>query len=55
MPGRYRPRDTAVAWSMLLTFIREVSDGEWSDKRVRWEFSCDAGENYDFSKNVRLE
>ena len=55
MPGRYRPRDTAIAWNMLLTFIREVSDGEWSDKRVHWEFSCDSGGDYDFSKNVRLE
>jgi carboxymethylenebutenolidase len=55
MPGRYRPRETEVAWNMLLTFIREVSDGEWPNNRVQWEFHCDSGRNYDFSKNVRLE
>jgi carboxymethylenebutenolidase len=55
MPGRYRPCDTKVAWNMLLTFIQEVSGGQWPAKRVHWEFSCDSGDDYDFSKNVRLE
>lgn len=55
MPGRYRPCDTEVAWNMLLTFMQEVSLGQWPQKRVRWEFACDAGADYDFSKNLRLE
>ena len=55
MPGRYRPHHTKVGWNMLLTFMREVSGGEWPAKRVHWEFSCKAGRDYDFSKNVRLE
>lgn len=55
MPGRYRPRDTEVGWNMLLTFMREVSGGQWLAKRVHWEFSCNAGGDYDFSNNVRLE
>lgn len=55
MPGRYRPRETEIAWNMLLTFIREVDDGAWPSDRVHWEFQSDSGRHYDFSKNVRLE
>lgn len=55
MPGRYRPCDTKLAWNMLLTFMQEVSAGQWPEQRVHWEFSCDSGHDYDFSKNVRLE
>ncbi len=55
MPGRYRPCDTKVAWSLLLTFMQEVLGGEWPVTNVRWEFRCDTREDYDFSQNRRLE
>jgi carboxymethylenebutenolidase len=55
MPGRFRPCETKLAWNMLLTFMQEVSAGQWPENRVHWEFSCDSGDAYDFSKNVRLE
>jgi len=55
MPGRYRAREAALAWSMLLDFLKEVGEGKWPPGRVRWEFECDSGRDYDFAKNVRLE
>ena len=55
MPGRYRPRDAAVAWEMLLRFMREISDGSWAANHVRWEFACASSDDYDFKRNVRLE
>ena len=55
MPGRYLPRETKIAWDMLLTFIEEVSKGEWPAERVQWEFTSTSSRDYDFSKNVRLE
>jgi hypothetical protein len=35
--------------------MQEVSLGQWQKKRVRWEFVCDSGAEYVFSKNLRLE
>lgn len=55
MPGRCRPRDAEVAWEMLLGFLREISNGLWAAKHVRWEFSCASSDDYDFKRNVRLE
>jgi carboxymethylenebutenolidase len=55
MPGRYRAREARMAWDMLLSFLGEVSEGRWSADRVRWEFDCDSGREYDFSNNIRLE
>ena len=54
MPGRYRPKEAAQAWQMLLTFLREVFSGEWQG-HVRWEFEGASAPDYDFSKNKRLE
>ncbi len=54
MPGRYRPKEAAQAWQMLLAFLAEVSAGEWQG-RVRWEFEGASAMDYDFSKNKRLE
>jgi len=54
MPGRYRAREAAQAWQMLLAFLAEVSAGGWKG-RVRWEFESASAMDYDFSKNKRLE
>jgi carboxymethylenebutenolidase len=54
MPGRYRPREAAQAWQVLLAFLAEVFAGQWNG-RVRWEFEGATSPGYDFSKNVRLE
>jgi carboxymethylenebutenolidase len=54
MPGRYRPKEAAEAWQLLLAFLGEVSAGQWNG-RVRWEFEAVSAAGYDFSKNVRLE
>jgi carboxymethylenebutenolidase len=56
MPGRYRPAEAADAWKLLLSFLDETFSRRWPGAgRVRWEFESDIGEDYDFSKNVRLE
>ena len=55
MPGRYRPCDTKVGWSLLLCFMQEVLGGEWPVGSVRWEFRSSSSEDYDFSKNRRLQ
>ena len=54
MPGRYRPKEAAEAWKVLLAFLGEVFTGQWNG-RVRWEFEGASSPDYDFSKNVRLE
>jgi carboxymethylenebutenolidase len=54
MPGRYRPKEAAQAWQLLLAFLTEVFAGEWQG-RVRWEFEGASAMDYDFAKNVRLE
>jgi len=54
MPGRYRPKEAAQAWQALLAFLAEVFAGQWNG-RVRWEFEGVSAQDYDFSKNVRLE
>jgi carboxymethylenebutenolidase len=54
MPGRYRPKEAAQAWQLLLAFLAEVFAGQWQD-RVRWEFEGASAPDYDFTKNVRLE
>jgi len=54
MPGRYRAKEAAAAWQILLTFLKEVFSGQWQGQ-VRWEFEGMSAPDYDFSKNVRLE
>lgn len=54
MPGRYRPKEAAQAWQVLLAFLAEVFAGQWNG-RVRWEFEGASSPDYDFTKNVRLE
>jgi carboxymethylenebutenolidase len=55
MPGRFRPRLAAEAWSMLHAFLEDVFERGWPDGRVRWEFESDTAASYDFAKNKRLE
>ena len=55
MPGRYRPREAAQAWDLVVGFAHEVFDGGWRRERVRWEFAADTSPAYDFGKNVRFE
>ena len=54
MPGRYRAKEAAQAWQVLLAFLAEVFAGQWHGQ-VRWEFEGGTSPGYDFSKNVRLE
>ena len=54
MPGRYRAKEAAEAWQVLLTFLKEVFSGQWRGQ-VRWEFDGKSAVDYDFSKNSRLE
>lgn len=54
MPGRYRAKEAAEAWQVLLAFLKEVFGGQWRGS-VRWEFEGTSAADYDFSKNVRLE
>ena len=54
MPGRYRAKEAAEAWQVLLTFLKEVFGGQWQGQ-VRWEFEGVSAMDYDFTKNVRLE
>ena len=54
MPGRYRPRETAVVWSMILNFIERAQAGAFPPERMIWSFNSDALVSYDFTKKVRL-
>ena len=55
MPGRYRPVQTAAAWSEMLAFFAEAFGPGWDSERVAWDFASDISMEYDFTKNVRLE
>ena len=55
MPGRYRPKEAAQAWQLLLAFLDDMFSGRWPGQSVRWEFEGTSSADYDFSKNVRLE
>jgi carboxymethylenebutenolidase len=56
MPGRYRPAEAKDAWQLLLTFLDDTFSRRWPGPgRVKWELHSDFAEDYDFSKNVRLE
>jgi carboxymethylenebutenolidase len=54
MPGRYRPKETAVAWKLVLDFIERVHAGAFPKDRMIWKFESDAATSYDFTKKVRL-
>lgn len=54
MPGRYRPKETEVAWSMILDFLNRVNAGVFPPDRVIWRFQSDIAPDYDFTKKVRL-
>ena len=54
MPGRYRPKETEQAWSMILDFMELVHAGEFPDDRVIWRFQSNIAPDYDFTKKVRL-
>jgi carboxymethylenebutenolidase len=54
MPGRYRPREAALAWALILDFLGRVQAGAFPPDRVIWRFESDIAVSYDFSKNTRL-
>jgi carboxymethylenebutenolidase len=55
MPGRYRAREAAEAWAVLLAFLADVYSRGWPGELVRWEFESATAPDYDFSNNVRLQ
>ena len=54
MPGRYRPKESEQAWSMILDFMERVYAGGFPKERVVWRFQSDIAPDYDFTKKVRL-
>lgn len=54
MPGRYRPRQTDQAWTLIMDFLERVRAGAFPADRATWRFESDIARNYDFSKKVRL-
>lgn len=55
MPGRYRQAAAEAAWAQTIDFLGRVDRGAFPQDRVRWSFTADTSEKYDFTKNVRLE
>lgn len=55
MPGRYRAEETRESWQMLIDFLHEVYADCWPENETRWQFDSCFGDDYDFTKNVRLE
>ena len=55
MPGRYRPKETAEAWDLIMDFLDRVHGGAFPKDRVTWKFASDVAADYDFAKAVRLE
>jgi carboxymethylenebutenolidase len=54
MPGRYRPKETAKVWAMILDFLERAQNGAFPPDRMVWRFDSDAAVSYDFTKKVRL-
>lgn len=54
MPGRYRPRETDQAWSLIMNFLERAYGGAFPPDRATWRFESDIAVDYDFSKKVRL-
>jgi carboxymethylenebutenolidase len=54
MPGRYRPKETAKVWAMILDFLERAQNGAFPSDRMVWRFDSDAAVSYDFTKKVRL-
>ena len=54
MPGRYRPKESDQAWSMLLAFMERAYAGEFPKDRAVWRFRSDIAPDYDFATKVRL-
>ncbi len=55
MPGRYRKVQAEAGWAAQQRFLQEIFSGAWERGTMRWRFESEAGADYDFSKNVRLE
>ncbi|MSP94283.1 MAG: dienelactone hydrolase family protein [Alphaproteobacteria bacterium] len=55
MLGRYRKPQADAAWGAQQAFLKDVFAGGWPANQVRWRFQSEFGQDYDFSKNVRLE
>ena len=54
MPGRFRPRETDAAWSMIDGFLQRAFAGAFPDGRVIWKWESSIATDYDFTKKVRL-
>ena len=54
MPGRYRPKEAEVAWSLIMDFLSRVHADEFPSDRVIWRFESNIAPDYDFSTKVRL-
>ena len=54
MPGRYRPKESEEAWSLILDFLQRVHAGDFPADQVIWRFQSDIAPSYDFSEKVRL-
>lgn len=55
MPGRYRREHAEAAFELMLRFFQRVNTEGYPRDRIEAIFECDVAQDYDFSKNVRLE
>ena len=55
MPGRYRKEAAKDAWNLMMSFLKKCFAGEWDKERISCKYESDYSNEYDFSKNVRLE
>jgi carboxymethylenebutenolidase len=55
MPGRYRKPQADAGWAAQQHFLKEIFGGGGDRRTTRWRFESEAGADYDFSKNVRME
>jgi carboxymethylenebutenolidase len=55
MPGRYRQAQAEAGWAAQQRFLDRIMNGPTHPHDVSWQFECHFSDDYDFSKNVRLE
>lgn len=55
MPGRYRAPQANAGWADQQAFLKKVTAPGFQQTHINWTFDCSFAQDYDFSKNVRLE
>lgn len=55
MPGRYRAPQANAGWADQQAFLAKVLASGYTQQRINWTFDSAFAQDYDFTRNVRME